>query len=364
MADLVEANNWDVGIYQLETVDPVEGGPGGIDNRQAQALANRTKYLKAQQEAHAAAVDPHPQYMTTTESDAAIAAAVSALVASSPAALDTLAEFATALGNDPNFATTITNLLAAKAAINSPVFTGTPSGPTPAQFDITTKLATMAAVQRSLGNFAKFDRILTAATALTAADIGSAILVGNTINYTVTLPNLADVPTGASIYIQQTNTGLKTIAGAGADTLGCGTASGIASINLQQGDSVALAKNDTGGAPRWQIVGGSAVLRYSNGDFVSGLSASGYQKLPSGLIIQWTTKVLSVTANVDSGDVAYTLPIAFPSAHLQTIGSIKSMTANNIYSTRFANSSLSQATVGCLSTQTQNITFASISIGY
>lgn len=44
-----------------------------------------------------------------------VQAAVAALVNSSPAALDTLNELATALGNDPNFATTITNALAAKA---------------------------------------------------------------------------------------------------------------------------------------------------------------------------------------------------------------------------------------------------------
>ncbi|WP_145542802.1 phage tail protein [Yersinia frederiksenii] len=40
--------------------------------------------------------------------------AIAALVASSPAALDTLKELADALGNDPNFATTMTNALAAK----------------------------------------------------------------------------------------------------------------------------------------------------------------------------------------------------------------------------------------------------------
>ena len=43
--------------------------------------------------------------------DADIAAAVAALVASSPAALDTLAELATALGNDDDFATTINTAL-------------------------------------------------------------------------------------------------------------------------------------------------------------------------------------------------------------------------------------------------------------
>ncbi len=45
-----------------------------------------------------------------------VAAAVARLVDSSPGALDTLNELAKALGNDPNFATTIMNALAGKAA--------------------------------------------------------------------------------------------------------------------------------------------------------------------------------------------------------------------------------------------------------
>ncbi|MNZ02353.1 Phage Tail Collar Domain protein [compost metagenome] len=46
MANLQEVVSWETGIYQLETGDPVLGGPGGISNKQAQALANRTAYLK------------------------------------------------------------------------------------------------------------------------------------------------------------------------------------------------------------------------------------------------------------------------------------------------------------------------------
>lgn len=66
--------------------------------------------------AHNIAADPHPQYLTSAEGDAKVAAAVAALVASSPATLDTLDELAAALGDDPNFATTIINALAGKAA--------------------------------------------------------------------------------------------------------------------------------------------------------------------------------------------------------------------------------------------------------
>lgn len=45
--------------------------------------------------------------------------AIAALVGSSPEALDTLNELAQALGNDPNFATTVTNALAGKQPLNA-----------------------------------------------------------------------------------------------------------------------------------------------------------------------------------------------------------------------------------------------------
>ena len=50
MANLNETAQWETGIYQLETSDPVMGGPDGIDNRQAKQLANRTLWLKKQTE--------------------------------------------------------------------------------------------------------------------------------------------------------------------------------------------------------------------------------------------------------------------------------------------------------------------------
>lgn len=46
MANLKETAEWSEGIYQLETTDPVVGGPDGIDNKPLKQLANRTLYLK------------------------------------------------------------------------------------------------------------------------------------------------------------------------------------------------------------------------------------------------------------------------------------------------------------------------------
>ena len=62
---------------------------------------------------------------TQVATTAFVGTAVADLVASAPAALNTLNELATALGNDASFSTTITNALAAKAPLASPTFTGT-----------------------------------------------------------------------------------------------------------------------------------------------------------------------------------------------------------------------------------------------
>lgn len=46
MANLPETVAYESGIYQIETTDPVVGGPNGVSNAQAKQLANRTAWLK------------------------------------------------------------------------------------------------------------------------------------------------------------------------------------------------------------------------------------------------------------------------------------------------------------------------------
>ncbi|EME5286342.1 phage tail protein [Escherichia coli] len=97
-------------------------------------------FVDQQLAAHIAAADPHKQYApkaspaltgTPTAPTAAqtvnntqiattgfVKSAIAALVASSQAELDTLKELAAALGNDPNFATTVTNALAGKQPLD------------------------------------------------------------------------------------------------------------------------------------------------------------------------------------------------------------------------------------------------------
>ena len=53
--------------------------------------------------------------VTTAQMNAAIATAVASLVDTAPGTLDTLNELAAAIGDNPNFSTTMTNLIATKA---------------------------------------------------------------------------------------------------------------------------------------------------------------------------------------------------------------------------------------------------------
>jgi microcystin-dependent protein len=87
---------------------------------------------------------------TTAFVQTAVSSAVTALVGGAPGALDTLNELAIALANDAGFASTMTNALALKAPLNSPVLAGTPTAPTPAGGDNTQKLATTAFVQTAV----------------------------------------------------------------------------------------------------------------------------------------------------------------------------------------------------------------------
>lgn len=76
----------------------------------------------------------------------AVDARITNWVGAAPAALDTLDELAAALGDDANFAGTVTTALSSKAPLASPTFTGTPAGPTATAGTSTTQLATTAFV--------------------------------------------------------------------------------------------------------------------------------------------------------------------------------------------------------------------------
>lgn len=240
---------------------------------------------------------------TRLANTAFVQAAIAALIASAPGALDTLNELAAALGNDPNFAATVTNLLAAKAPLDSPVLSGNPTGPTPAQFDSGKSLATTEFFKKRGIEFSSFNSVA-ANTVLASGSVGGVISAASASPINITLPPTAPVIAGGLIEIVNAGAGAVTLLGSGADILT--NASGIpTAVVLGQGDSACLTRI----AGEWRLIGGSVALKHAAG-FAALLGGNGYHKFPSGLILQWGTMTgLSGSPYATKTDV---LPIEFP----------------------------------------------------
>lgn len=168
------------------------------------------------------------------------------------------------------------------------------------QFDNDTSVATTEFVQRALGNFQGF-REPSVNTTLDASDVGKVITVNNT-TITLTLPGADNLAPGSAIAICNVSPqggAIVTVQRQGADQIWVGTGQGLTSFTLAPSESVTLVRQ---AANSWKQVSGQI-------GFGSSLAASGYQKLPSGLIIQWGSFSASGTA-----DTAVTFPLAFPTA--------------------------------------------------
>jgi hypothetical protein len=134
---------------------------------------------------------------------------VNALLTGAPAALNTLDELAAALGDDANFATTVTTALGNKAPLASPTFTGTVTLPA-AGIVFTDGTQAKEGVPSRTPIIQK-----TAAYTLSAlTERDSLIEVSSASGVTISIPTDAtlDYPIGTSIDILQTGAGQVTIA--------------------------------------------------------------------------------------------------------------------------------------------------------
>ena len=151
---------------------------------------------------------------TKLANTAFVAAAIAALINSAPGALDTLKELADALGDDANFASTITTLLAAKAPLANPTFTGHVDVPTPTTG---TDAATKGYVDALVGGAYTADEATLhlagavfsvlaggigttqlAALAVTAAKIANATITGTQLASDIALPGNPTTTTQAT----------------------------------------------------------------------------------------------------------------------------------------------------------------------
>jgi len=170
---------------------------------------------------------------------------------------------------------------------------------TAAPFDVSRSAATSEFVQRALGNYAGA-RGVSAATQLTAADIGCSIGLGGNSAYTVTLPDILNLPNGATIGFHCRSNAAITIACMG-NTQISPQGAYLSSIVMNSGESANVVKENG----IWTVYG-TASLKYA--PLISGLVANpGYQKHLSGNIDQWGSGMSNA-----GGNVVVTFPISFP----------------------------------------------------
>ncbi|OZP07269.1 phage tail protein [Escherichia coli] len=260
-------------------------------------------FVDQQLAAHIAAADPHKQYApkaspaltgtptaptakagnnsTQLANTAFVQAALVAVIGGAPATLDTLKEIATAINNDPNFSATINNALALKAPLASPAMTGTPTAPTAAQTVNNTQIATTEFVKSAIAAL-----VASSPAALDTLNELAAAL-GND-------PNFATTVTNALAGKQPLDSTLTALSGK--------TVNGI----LQYLGLREAAKRN---------VGTGANQIPDMGSFTLSVSGTGYQKLPSGFILQWG----SIGAPGIAQDVVTHFPIAFPNRCLRVL---------------------------------------------
>lgn len=202
---------------------------------------------------------------------------------------------------------------------------GAATAPTPAQFDASTKLATMEALQRALGSLSGFTTI-NANITLTGAHAGRGCYFSAAA--VATLPLANSVPAGTLIYFASFTTGAASAARQGADTIAASSgSSALTLMALLDGEDLILESN---GNTQWVAVGGSARLKYA-ASFGASKVINGYQKLPSGLIVQWGGIPLT-NANTQ---VTVTLPIAFPTSGLVAVANAQTSATSSAGSFNF-----------------------------
>jgi len=204
-------------------------------------------------------------------------------------------------------------------------------GVTPPQFDNDTSLATTAFVQRALGNMRGY-RYVTASGNINQNDLGSFLYCAPSSPVSLAVINSGVVSAGAKITI-----GVADYAGIQPVTLTLATGLFVffnqitsSSLTLQRGQQIELVGDADG---NWIVVNGSGSAN---------LAASGYQKLPSGIIFQWYNTNVAIPAN---SSLAITLPIAFPSTHAACVATARNGLSPNSGLFSVVNTSATQATV-------------------
>lgn len=301
--------NQTTGAFTLTVKTAAGAGVAVSQNKTADLICDGANVFIAQSDFQSPALTGTPTAPTAAAGTNNTQIATTAFVASSfaPLASPALTGLPTAptqaLGDNSTKLATTAFLQSTLA--QSPAFGGTPTAPTPPQFDSSTKLATTAFVQRALGNMQGV-AVYSAAGTIAASDVGKAINTGGT-TFTLNLPT--GVPAGSVLEIYSSSTGTVTLNATSGQIYSGGATTSTYAVLVNQ--YVRILFDGT----NWVIVSGGGASYFGG---------NGYQKLPSGLIIQW-----GLNAGTSSGYSTYSFPIAFPRAVAVITATVANITSSN-----------------------------------
>lgn len=197
----------------------------------------------------------------------------------------------------------------------------------PSLSDSSLKLAPTSWINKKIGNFSDV-KIISAATTLDSSYSGSLINTGGS-TFTITLPPTASIYKGFTVGFYSSSSGNITITRNGTQLLFNGVVAGGGSTNYSLGSGQSIEFTFDG--VNWIAMGGTGS---------ASLSANGYQRLPSGLILQWgitnvpanTQVLVSFPISFPSGDIPYCL---FSQADLNEVTSTTYCTLTRVSSSQF-----------------------------
>ena len=181
---------------------------------------------------------------------------------------------------------------------------------TPAQFDNSTKTVTTA-FQAGAG--LRFQNVaglgIAVSTTLNISNSGHWI-EPQTAGITITLPALSAAPPGLVTYSFRAIQSFI-LKGSAAETIMDPMGANANTLSVAKGETLTVVSNGNGG--NWYVVANG----FGSPTFAKSLASNGYQKFPSGLIIQWGSCSLGyggALASATGTQVTSTLPITFPNA--------------------------------------------------
>lgn len=190
----------------------------------------------------------------------------------------------------------------------NPAFSVSPTAPTPAQFDNSTKAATTAFIANMGLIFKPAAQSISSNITVPISMAGGWYEV-QSAGWTATLPPLASTASGLTTYTFKGGASGVTLKGNGAELIIPSTLAGggANTYTVLPGESLTVISNGPG--TFWYVM----LDGFGANSFAASLASNGYQKLPGGLIVQWGPTAVGNSA----ADVVTTLPIAFTTQFLQ-----------------------------------------------